>query len=164
MSIQSLTPTTSGGRTGGRAGVYVTRQPSGFSMTRTPAGVTTQIRAARYGASGLAAPQSMSGVTMPGVGYQAPPAFDFARNPATLRAVARGATAQGYAVRQMLRRQEEARWEEESLPLRTEFGVAKQALALKTGKLLSTGRPEDIKEATRLNLQFARLRRLMLGE
>lgn len=142
-----------------KAGVTVQRAPSRFGMTRTPAGVMSQIRSARYGASGLAAPQSTSGVTMPGIGSERPPAFDFAWNPATLRAVARGATAQGYAVRQMLQRQEEAR-----ARLRPQFERFNERADAEVKRLISTGRPGDVDKAFRLAGQAGRLHRFLFGE
>jgi len=76
-----------------------------IAHVRTPAGLMSQIQAARYGASGLAAPREGPSIVTAGVAREAYPSGT-ATNPASLRAVARSATQQGLATRRYLEREE----------------------------------------------------------
>jgi len=125
-------------------------------MVRTPAGLMSQIHAARYGASGLAVPQYAGGTTMPGVASQ-PGRMGTAWNPATMRAIARSATPQGYAMRQTLRHEQE----QEQQAFHERFEGAKERLATEIGRLVDAGR---IEEAIDMLARLNRLRGMAGGE
>jgi len=95
-----------------RAMTRFSAPPTLITHTRTPAGLMSQIRAARYGASGLAAPQDSVSFVTPGVAREAYPSGT-ATNPASLRAVARSSTQRGFAVRQYLEREEAYRQQQQ---------------------------------------------------
>ena len=106
--------------------------------TRVPAGIGAQIQAARYGASGLAAPREGPSIVTGGVArgaYRSGMAY----NPATLRAVARSSTARGFAVRRYLQQQREQERQQEQQTQQYVFEAGQERVST----LLELGRTDE---------------------